>query len=125
MQVYAETGTQGSGEQAASCGGAYQGERCQVYLYGACRGPLVYHDVYPVVLHGGIEVFLHHGTEAVYLVNEENVVRFQGRQYAGQVAGFVKHRAGCQFEAHTQFVGNDVAQCGLAQARRSVQQGVV
>ena len=125
VQVYAETGTQGSGEQTASCGGAHQGERCQVYLYGACRGPLVYHYVYSVVLHGGIEVFLHHGTEAVYLVYEENVVRFQGRQYAGQVAGFVKHRARCQFEPYAQFVGNDVAQRGLAQARRSVQQGVV
>lgn len=100
-------------------------KRCQVYLYGAGRGALVYHDVYAVVLHGGIEVFLHHGTETVYLVYEQDVVGLQGGEYACQVAGLVQHGAGGEFEPHAQFVGYDVAQGGLAQSGRTVQQCVV
>ena len=97
----------------------------QVQLDAAGRRPLVDHDVDAVVLHGRIEVFLHHGAEPVDLVDEEHVVRLQRGQYARQIAGLVQHGAGRDLEAHAQLVGDDVAQGGLPQPRRAVQQRVV
>ena len=61
----------------------------------------------------------------MYLVDEEHVARLERGEYAGQVARLVEHGAAGELEAHAQLVGNDVAQCGLAQAGRTVQQGVV
>ena len=61
----------------------------------------------------------------MYLVDEEHVVGLQRSEDAGQVTGLVEHRAAGQFEAHAQLVGDDVAQRGLAQTGRAVQQGVV
>ena len=61
----------------------------------------------------------------MYLVNEQHVVRFERGEQSGQVAGLVEHGARGDLEAHAQFVGNDVAQRGLAQPGRAVEQGVV
>ena len=59
------------------------------------------------------------------LVDEEHVARLERREYAGQVAGLVEHRAARELEAHAQFVGYDIAQSGLAQSGRPVQERVV
>ena len=125
VHVDTEAGPQRSGEHAAAGGGSHEREGVEVYLYGACRRPLVDHDVDAVVLHGRVEVFLHHGGEAVYLVDEEHVVGFQRRQNARQVARFVEDGPAGDLESHAQFVGDDVAQRRLAQSRRPVEQGVV
>ena len=125
MQVDAETGTEGSGKQTAARSGTHQREGIQVELYAACRRAFVYHDVYPVVLHGGIKILLHYGTEPVDFVDEEHVVRLQRSQDTGQIARLVQYRAGRDLETHAQFVGYDVAQRGLPQSRRTVQQSMV
>ena len=125
MQVDAEPRPQGSRQQAAARSGPHQREGVQVNLYASCRRALVYHDVDAVVLHRRVEVFLHHGREAVYLVDEEHVVRLQAGQDAGQIARLVQHGAGRDFEAHAQLVGNDVGEGRLAQSGRSVQQHMV
>ena len=59
------------------------------------------------------------------LVDEEHIVLLQGGEDAGQVARLVKHGTAGNLESHPQFVGDDVAECGLAQSRRAVQQGMV
>ena len=56
----------------------------------------------------------------MYLVNKENVVRFKRGEQSGKVARLVKDRSGSDFKADAQFIGNDVAQGGLAQPRRAV-----
>ncbi len=61
----------------------------------------------------------------MYLVDKEHVVLVERGEDAGQVAGLVEHGARRHLEAHSQLVGNDVAQCGLAQAWRTVKQDVV
>ncbi len=61
----------------------------------------------------------------MYLVDEEHIVGLERGEDAGQVAGAVEHRTTGEFETHAQFVGNDVAQCGLAQSWRTVEQGMV
>ena len=59
------------------------------------------------------------------LVNEQDIVFFQIGEQCGQVLGFFQHRAAGLSQVHAQLLGNDVAQGGLAQARRPKQQHVV
>ena len=125
MHVDAEAGTQGSGEQAASRRGTDQREGCKVNLYAAGRRAFVYHDVDAVVLHGRVEVFLHDGREAVYLIDEEHIVWLERGEDACQVAGLVEHGAARELEAYAQLVGDDVGEGCLAQSGRAVQEGVV
>ncbi len=93
MAVCAEARAQRRGQKAAAGGGAYEGEGREGELHGARSGSLVDHYVDTVVLHGGIKIFLHHWTEPVDFVDEENVVFFERGEYAGKVAGFIEHRA--------------------------------
>ena len=44
-------------------------------MYASCRRPFVYHDVDAVVLHGRVQVLLHHGRETVNFVDEQNIAR--------------------------------------------------
>ena len=59
------------------------------------------------------------------LIDEQHVTRLQGSQQAGQVAGPVEHRSGRDLHVDPHFVGDDVRERGLAQARRAVEQRVV
>ncbi len=59
------------------------------------------------------------------LVDEEHVVLLQRGQDAGQVARLVQHRSAGNLEPHTQLVGDNVGEGGLAQSWRTMQQGVV
>ena len=61
----------------------------------------------------------------MYLVYEEHIARLQRGEDAREVAGLVEHGAAGYLEAHAQLVGYDVAQSGLAEAGRAVQQRVV
>ena len=125
MEIDTESGAQRGGEQTAAGGGAYEGERVEVNLNGAGRRSLVDHDIYAIVLHGRIQVFLHEGRQSVYLVDEEHVVLFERGEDAGEVARFVEHRTAGDLESHAQFVGDDIAQGGLSQSGRTVEQCVV
>ena len=53
-------------------------------------------------------------------IDEKDVVGLQGCEDTRQIAGLVKHGAAGDFESHAQFVGNDIAQSGLAQSGRTV-----
>src|SRR3546814_2984049 len=59
------------------------------------------------------------------LVDEQHVVRLQVGQQRGQVAGLLDHRPGSDAQADAQFVGDDVAERGLAQPGRAEDQHVV
>ena len=59
------------------------------------------------------------------LVDKEHIVGFERGEYAGKVAWLVEHGAAGNLESHSQLVGDDVAQRGLTQSGRAVQQGVV
>src|SRR5690606_8284238 len=41
------------------------------------------------------------------------------------VTRFVEYRTGSDFEANSQFIGNDVRKCGLSQPRRAVKKHVI
>ena len=125
VAVDAETGPQGRGQQSAPRGSPYQRERVQLDLHGAGGGPLVDHDVDFEIFHGGVQVFLHHRTQAVDFVDEEHVVLLQVGQQARQVARLVQHGARGDLDSHSQLVRDDCGKRRLAQSRGAVQQHVV
>ena len=90
-----------------------------------CSRPFVYHDVYHIVLHGGIEILFHFGGEAVDLIDEEDVSLLERGEKAGEVAGLVKHRTGSDLHVHSHLVGDDMCKGGLSKARRTMEKGMV
>ena len=74
MQIDTEASAQGGGQEPTTGRGAHECEGIEVDLYGACAGTFIQHDVDAVVLHSRVEVFLHDGTQAVDLIDEEHVI---------------------------------------------------
>ena len=59
------------------------------------------------------------------LINEQNIVRLEIGEDRCEVARFFEYRARGLTQVHTHFVGNDVRQCCLAQARWPEDQHVI
>ncbi len=125
VALYAEAGPEGSGEASRAGGRSDEGEGGDCELYRLRAGSFVEEDVDAEVLHGRVEILLDHGVQTVNLVDEEDIVRFERHEYAGQVARFVEHGAGSGLEAYAEFVGDDVGESGLAQTRRAVEECVI
>ena len=125
MQIDAETCTQGCCEQSAACGGSHQCKGCQVYLYAPGTGTFVYHDVDAIVLHRTVEVLFHDRAQAVYLIDEEHIVGLKAGEDARQIAWLVEYRSAGELETYAQLVGYDVAQGGLSQSWRTMQERMV
>ena len=102
-----------------------QRERLHRHLHRARARPLADDDVELVVLHRRIEDFLDRRREAVDLVDEQHLVALQRREDRREVAGTLDHRAGRGLHRHAEFVGDDVRQRRLAEARRARDQHVV
>ena len=90
----AEAVAQRIGQHAGAGGRADQRERRQVELDRARRRAFADHDVDLEILQRRVEDFLDDRAEAVDLVDEQHVVRFEVGQDGGQVAGALEHRAG-------------------------------
>ena len=71
-------------------GGADQRKWIQGQLYAAGIGSAVDHYIDPVIFHRGIQVFFHHRTQPVDLIDEEHIVGFQAGQQSGQVSRLLK-----------------------------------
>ena len=125
MQVYTETCAKRCREQTAAGGGSHERERIEVYLYRACRRTFVYHYINAIVFHCRVQIFFDNRRQTVYLVDEQHIARLERCKYAGQIAGLIEHRTAGELESHAQLVGNDIAQSGLSQSRRTVQQRMV
>ncbi len=61
----------------------------------------------------------------MYLIDEQNVKRLQIGENGRQVTRLLQHRAGGLPQLHTQFIGDDMGQGGLTQARWAEQQDMV
>ena len=97
----------------------------QVDLYGTRRRTFVDHDVDAIVLHGRVEILLHHRTQTMYLIDEKDIIGLKRCEQSCQVTWFVKNRARGHFETHAQFVGDDVTECRLTESRRAKKQHMV
>ena len=82
-------------------------------------------DVEHEVLHRGIEDLFDRTIEAVDLVDEQDVARFEVGENRGEVAGALDGGPARGTDAHAELVGDDLRQRRLAQAGRSRQQQVV
>ena len=125
MQIDSETGTQWSCKQTASRCCSHEGKRIQVYLDAASRRTLIYHDVDAVILHRRIEILLYHRRKSVDFIDKEHIVGLQRGKDSRQIARLIKHRTRCNLESYAQFVGDDVAQRGLTQSRRTMEERMV
>ena len=115
----------GVDEQACARGGADEREGRQVDLHRAGRGAFADDEIERVILHRGIEDFLHMRRQAVDLVDEQHVARFEIGEQGRKVAGLGDDGAGGGAEADAHLAAEDLRQRGLAEAGRAGEQDVV
>ena len=77
------------------------------------------------VLHCGVEDLLDDAGEAVYLVDEEDLVLLELREGGDHVAGPLDGGAGGGLDADAELGCDDVREGGLAEAGRAVEEDVV
>ena len=106
-------------------GGADQREAIQLKRMNARARPLPDHQIDAIILHRGIENLLDGGHQAMNFVEKENFARFERSEDGGQVALALEQRAGTGLDGDAQFVGDDLRERRLAQARRAVEQHVI
>ena len=117
--------SQGRGQQAAARRGTDEGEGIEADAHGTGAGPLVDHDVDDIILHRGIEVFLHFRRKPVDLIDEEHVAFLERGEQAGQVAGLVEDGTGSDLHVDAHLVGDDMGEGRLAQAGRAMEKRMV
>lgn len=82
-------------------------------------------DVEFVVLHGGVEVFLDGGVQAVDFVDEEDIAFLQAGENACEVACFFDLWAGCGVELGANGGGDDVGEGSFPQSRWAGEEDMV
>src|SRR5581483_4884290 len=105
--------------------GADQRKRRKIELDRAGGGPLADDDVELVVLHRRIKNLFDDRAQAMDLIDEERVVRLQIREYGGEIAGPLEHRARGVPQAHAHLVRDDVGERRLAESRRPEEEHVI
>ena len=100
-------------------------ERSEVDLYRARGGAGADDEIELKVLHGGIEDLFDRGVEAMDLVDEQYVARFEVGELRGKVARLGDHRPGGRAEIDSKFARNDLRQRRLAEAGRADEQHMV
>ena len=123
--IDAETVAEGSRQQAAPRRRPHQGEGIQRDPDAPGPRSLVDHDVDDIVLHRGVQVFLHFRRKPVDFVDEQHVPFFQGGEKARQVARLVQHGTARHLHVHAHLICDDMRQGGLSESRRTVEQRVV
>ena len=83
----AKTVTQRRADHRVARRRSYQGERLQVEPEAPCTRALAYDQVYPKLLHGGVEHLLNHAAESMDLIDEEDVAIIETGQHCCKVAG--------------------------------------
>ncbi len=120
-----ETGPQGRGHQRQAGGRADNGKTRQLEPDRAGRRPLPDDDVQREILHRRVKHFFHGASQAVNLVDEENIAGAQVGQNRRQIAGAFDGRPGCDLDIDAHFVCQDMRQGGFSQPRRAVKQHVI
>ena len=121
----AEAVAQRCGQKPHPRRGAHQREGLQFDPHGARGGAFADDEVELEILERGIEHFLDRRIEAVDLVDEEHVARFEIGQDRGQIARPRQHRAGGHAEVHAKLARHDLREGRLAQTRGAMEQRVI
>ena len=125
VAIYTKTRTQRSSQKSTTRSSTNQRKRLQLNLHRPCRRTFINHNINTIVLHCRVQILLHHRTQTMYLVNKQHIISLQRRKQTRQITRFIKHRTRRQLKPYTQFIGYNITQRSLTQARRSVQQCVV
>ena len=104
---------------------ADQREFGKIELNGARRRTLADNDVEFVVLHRRVEHFFDEFVETMDFVDEEYVAVFEIGEDRAQVADALDRGATRHLHADAHFFGDDVGECRLAQARRTIEKHVL
>ena len=83
------------------------------------------HDVQLVVFERGVEDFLERRLQPVNLVDEKHLLVAEIGQDGSEVALDLQSRPGSLLKGHSQFVGDDGGESGLAQPGRTVEQNMI
>ncbi len=110
-----EPRTQRRRQQPGAGGRADKRERLYIHSVRARRRALADHDVEFVVFQRRIEQFFQRGLQPVDFVDEQHLFIAQVGQNGRQVALDLQCRPGSLLERHSEFVGDDGGQRGLAQ----------
>ena len=112
-------------KRARRGGGSYEGEGLELDLHTPRSGSRLDEDVYLIIFHGGIEILLYHWRKTMNLVNKKDVISFKRCEHTRQIPRLVQHRPGGHLNIHTQLVGNNIREGGLAQSGRPVKEYMV
>ena len=123
--VDAKAVPQGCCQQTAPRGGPHQRERIQRNANGTGARPLVNHDINHIILHGGVQIFLHFGRKPMNFVNKKHIPRLKGSEKAGQISRLVQNRTGSHLHVHPHLIGDDMRQRGFSQAGRAMEKNMV
>ena len=112
-------------QQARAGRRADQREFREIDLDRARRRPGADDEIELEILHRRIEDFLDRRIEAMDLVDEQNVARFEIGELGGEIAGLGDHRPGGRAEIDAEFARDDLRQRRLAEAGRPDEQHVI
>src|SRR4030095_16818148 len=122
---YAEAVAQRRGEEPGAGGGADEREGRERDLDRARGRSLADDQIELVILHRGVEHFLHRRIEAVDLIDEEYVLVLEIGQQCRQIARTHKHRARSRAKADAKLARDDLGKRGLAETGRPGEQHMV
>ena len=121
----AEPVSQRRRQQTSTCGCPHQRKRRQIQLDRPCSWPFTNHDIQLIVFHGRIEHFLHRRTQAMDLVDKQDVTFLEVGEHGSQVSGLFQYRAGRRLDRDTHLIGNDVGQSGFTKPGRAENQHMI
>src|SRR3984957_14021908 len=87
-------------------------------------GTLADDQVNAKILHRGIENFFERRLQAMNFVEKEKIAQIKRSEDGGEITFFFEQRARADFDGRPHFVGENLRERGLAEARRAVEQDV-
>ena len=121
----AEAGAQRRGHQRQPRGCADERETRQLQADAARARPFADDDVQREIFHRRIEHLFHGATQAMHLVDEQDVALAQVGEDGRQIAGALDGRTRCDLQPGAHLNAQDMREGGLAEARRSVEQDMI
>jgi len=125
VQLDAEAGAEGCGDEAGAGGGADEGEGLEGDVDGFGVHAAIDGEIDAEIFHGGVDEFLDDSREAMDLVDKEDVAALEVGEDAHEVAGSGEGGSGAGFEVGLHFVGDDVGKGGFAESGGAVEEDML
>ena len=120
-----EAVAQWPGDESGAGGGADKGEPRQIQTDRTSRRTFAQHDVELEVLHRGIKDLFDRATEAMDLVDEQDIALTEPGEERGEITRPFECRTGGDVQSHAELRSNDAGERGLSEARRTGEQQMI